>query len=168
MLRRTTKLSSRCRWLCRPGPPSPVRTKDVYSRALKHSGDKVHPRIHPAFTETLADAKVSDLSSSDAVELFFGDMNINNEEGGESAEPPLYGGGGVDWLHPSGTSDYAKGVSVVSVVDPSSRKGLRALEQVCVCVRTRVLHVFSCWTVDTNASGSKAEVVLSCFSCLRC
>ncbi|CAN0052288.1 unnamed protein product [Ectocarpus sp. 4 AP-2014] len=106
------------------------KTKDVYSRALKHSGDKVHPRIHPAFTETLADAKVSDLSSSDAVELFVGNMSINNEEGGESAEPPLYGrGGGLDWLHPSGTSDYAKGLSVVSVVDPSSRKGLRALEQ---------------------------------------
>lgn len=154
VLRLTTKTTIPLPLLCRP--PSPIRTKDVYSRALKHSGDKIHPRIHPAFAETLADAKVSDLSSSDAVELFFG-KNVNtNEDGGESAEPPLYGGGGLDWLHPPGTSDYAKGVSVVSVVDPSSRKGLRALEQVCV---GGALMVCMCWSID-HASGSTAEVIL--------
>lgn len=139
-----------------PPPPPPLRTRDVYSRVLKHSGDKVHPRIHPAFAEPLADAKVSDLSSPEAVELVLGthisssnsgtgsnkkdddDDNNNSsfEGGGEggvlSPSSPFRG---LDWLHPSGTSDHAKGVSVVAVVDPTSRKGLGTLEQVwCVLI----------------------------------
>eukprot|EP00752_Nemacystus_decipiens_P014373 g12785.t1 len=99
------------------------KTRDVYSRVLKHSGDKIHPRIHPAFAEPLADARVSDLSSPEAAELMFGTRGGGD---GEAASPAL---GGLDWLHPSGTSDHAKGVSVVAVVDPMSRKGLGTLEQ---------------------------------------
>lgn len=101
-----------------------LRTRDVYSRVLKHSGDKIHPRIHPAFTEPLADASVSNLSSPEAVELVFG-----TREGGDGGEVSP-SSGGLDWLHPSGTSDHAKGVSVVAAVDPMSRKGLETLEQV--------------------------------------
>lgn len=105
-----------------------LSTRDVYSRVLKHSGDKIRPRIHPAFTEPLEDARVSDLSSPEAVELVFG-----TSEGGDGGalSPPFRG---VDWLHPAGTSDHAKGVSVVAVVDPMSRKGLGTLEQVCMLV----------------------------------
>lgn len=36
----------------------------------------------------------------------------------------------LNWLHPLGTSDSAKGVSLVIVVDPFSRDGLQTLEQV--------------------------------------
>jgi len=106
----------------------------VYSRVLKHSGDKIHPRIHPAYAESLADARVSGLSSPEAAELFFGGASVEDvaaggaTSGGEeeaAASPPL-----VDWLHPAGTSGDAKGVSAVVVVDPASREGLGTLEQV--------------------------------------
>ncbi|CAM9342800.1 unnamed protein product [Scytosiphon promiscuus] len=100
------------------------KTRDVYSRVLKHSGDEIRPRVHPAYTETLAEAAVSDLSSPEAAELFLGRGSIADGEGSDGG-----GGKGVDWLHPSGTSDDAKGVSVVAVVDPLSKNGLATLEE---------------------------------------
>eukprot|EP00903_Cladosiphon_okamuranus_P019171 g17633.t1 len=99
------------------------KTRDVYSRVLKHSGDRIRASIHPAFTESLEDARVSDLSSPEAVELMFGTSEGGN---GVALCPPFRG---VDWLHPPGSSDHAKGVSIVAVVDPTSRKGLGALEE---------------------------------------
>ena len=113
------------------------RTKNVYGRVLKHSGDKVHRRIHPALVETLASARMVDLSSPSAVEILSGNGGeaIAGGQGGEGEGeeavtvaalpvPPL------DWLHPRGTSDNAKGVSLVIIVDPFSKQGLQTLEQV--------------------------------------
>ena len=62
----------------------PPRTKDVYSRVLKHGGAKVHRRVHPSLTETLAEARMVSLASSAAIELFQG----SNSGGG--------GGGGYE------------------------------------------------------------------------
>lgn len=129
----------------------------MYSRVLKHGGGKVHPRIHPAFSEPLADAKVSDLSSPEAVELVFGasgeiaaaDSSVGASGGGDrtAASPSSFRG--LDWLHPWGTSDHAKSVSVVAVVDPTSRKGLGALEQ----VRTAV----EAWRQRKGSEGARGH-----------
>lgn len=98
---------------------------------LKHSGDKVHNKIHPALTEPLADARIVDLSSPGIIGLLNGGdgksgggVQRGERDNPDDSLPPL------KWLHPAGTSDSAKGVSLVVVVDPSSMGGLKTLEQV--------------------------------------
>lgn len=48
----------------------------------------------------------------------------------------------MTWLHPKGTSDSAKGVSLVVVVDPLSKDGLGSLEQVRAIEMHNDLHFF--------------------------
>lgn len=59
------------------------RTSDIYSRILKHCGAKVHGRFHPALTETPADARLVDLSSPMAIQLFDGGKANYEGDAGE-------------------------------------------------------------------------------------
>lgn len=49
---------------------------------------------------------------------------MSDQTSSTSPLPPL------EWLHPAGTSDSAKGLSLVVILDPSSEGGLETLEQV--------------------------------------
>lgn len=80
------------------------------------------------------------------MELFEGRMD---QEHASSASSP-----GVQWLHPAGTSDYPKGVSVVTVVDQFKMEGLLTLEQVCLEISL---------TVCTNRLGETIRTFGSWF-----
>lgn len=58
--------------------------------------------------------------------FFCGKNSEGSHSSGSGAQQTLP----VVWLHPTGTSDSAKGVSLVVVVDPFKREGLWSLEQV--------------------------------------